>query len=107
MKPRLSEATWQSQVRGLARTLGYELQYHTWTSIHSASGFPDLVLVRPADHPKGFRLVFIECKAESRQPTAEQWWWLAELQQGGYEAWLVRPSDWEELARILQEEVRK
>lgn len=55
--PKLTEKQWQEQVVQLAKLCGW-LVYHTWNSMHSAAGFPDLVLVRDT------RIVFAEVKSE-------------------------------------------
>jgi hypothetical protein len=94
--PTMTEAQWQDQVIDLARLMGYENIFHPKYSIQSASGFPDLVLL------KGPRLIHIELKSETGQPSAEQYFWLYELQMGGHEAYLLRPSDWNMLQKILR-----
>lgn len=65
---RISEKALTTRVKQLARTLGY-LPYHTWHSIHSDPGFPDLVLLRPP------RLVFAELKVgkNTLSPHQERW----------------------------------
>lgn len=114
----LSEAQFTSQVVELAR-LGGWLRYHTHRSKHSASGFPDEVLVR------GPRLIFAELKTEAKtsKPSVKQQEWLDALAVvaegvrdvlpyaddyiGGHpdppsvEVYLWRPRDLEDIARIL------
>ena len=68
--------------------------YHTYDSRRSEEGFPDLVLLRE-------RLVFVELKREGEEPTKAQQVWLGKLWQAGYEAYLWRPSDEDEVARVL------
>jgi hypothetical protein len=46
-RPRLTERQLQDAIVQCARTLGYAHVYHTYLSINSESGFPDLVLLRP------------------------------------------------------------
>jgi hypothetical protein len=43
---RITEKQFTGQVVQLARMLGWRV-YHPWLSVHSAAGFPDLVLCRP------------------------------------------------------------
>jgi hypothetical protein len=64
-----SEAEWQAQVIRWARRLRW-LAYHTHDARHSASGFPDLVLVKPP------RVIFAELKTETApEPRGEQKRW--------------------------------
>jgi hypothetical protein len=92
--PEQSEKSFQTMVCELARLAGW-LVYHTYDSRRSQRGFPDLVLVR------GRRLVFMECKRESGNPTLDQVVWLRDLRATGAECYLVRPSDWCLVERVL------
>jgi hypothetical protein len=67
--PRQTERSFQAQVVKLAELLGWRC-YHTLRSEGSASGFPDLVLVR-ARHPKP-RVIFAELKADRGRLTDDQ-----------------------------------
>ncbi len=87
------EKEWTSQVVQLARTLGFR-RYHTWSSKHSASGFPDEVLLRE-------RIVFLELKRERTKLSEPQRDWLRALLDAGAEAYVARPSDLDALALIL------
>ena len=62
--------------------------YHPWLSTHSASGYPDLTLVRPP------RLVFAELKSERGKTTDAQDRWLERLARCNAEAylWRYRPT---------------
>lgn len=106
MSPRLTPATpladiledaWDAQLfRGknaLAVQLGWT-SYHVLRSKGSRAGYPDRTLVRD-------RIVFAELKREKTAPTAEQVEWLDKLAQAGGEVYLWRPSDLDEVARIL------
>lgn len=65
------------------------LCYHTWLSMNSAAGFPDLILARAG------RLLVIECKSATGKLTAAQETWLGVL--GGIpscEVHVCRPVDW-------------
>lgn len=89
----LSEKDLQAGVEKLARTLGW-LCYHTWNSMHSAAGFPDLVLLRNG-------LVYVvELKSERREPTPEQERWLDAWRETGAAVYVWKPSDLES-GRIL------
>jgi hypothetical protein len=84
----------QAHVVQVARTLGWNLVYHTHDSRRSAHGFPDLVLVRE-------RAVFVELKREKGRLKPEQAVWLRGLLDAGCEAYLVRPRHLQALALIL------
>lgn len=93
--PPQSEASFLQQVLDLAKVLHWRT-YHTWNSVHSAGGFPDLVLVRRP------RVLFVELKREDGAPTAAQQQWLDDLRACGQEARLWRPSDWPEVLEALR-----
>jgi len=108
----ISEKDFQRTVLDLLHTLKYKT-HHPFLSIASASGFPDIVATRGVDddwpfgeydglHPIGLRLVFLELKTERGQPTFEQWNWLRVLQAMGYEAFIIRPSDFDSIVEILR-----
>lgn len=94
----MAEKEWDHQLfgarDGLATTLGWTLRYHTLRSKGSRSGFPDRVIVRE-------RIIFAELKREKTGPTDDQIEWLDKLAAGGGEVYLWRPSDLEEIAKIL------
>lgn len=69
-----TEREFLAQVRALSRSTGW-LEYHTWTSLHSGAGFPDLVLCRDKT------LLFVELKVKRRTTTAAQQRWLDALAQ--------------------------
>jgi len=90
----ITEKQFQGQVQQLAQLCGW-LCYHTWGSIHSPAGFPDLVLVR------GSRLVFAELKAARGKLTAAQQQWLDALRQTAAEVYVWRPDDWDSIVACL------
>jgi len=93
--PRITERDFLASVRSLAELLGWRC-YHTWQSVHSPAGFPDLVLVRSP------RIIFAELKVGKRQLTPAQREWLNLLREcPGVEAYLWRPEDWEEIQMLL------
>lgn len=98
-KRRTEEQAWQKQVEKLARMFHWR-HYHTWLSLHSAAGFPDLILVKPP------RLIAAELKRDGEQPTADQRAWLADLAACGVECYVWRPRDAQTVADILQGELR-
>ena len=77
----------------LAKQLGW-LSYHTLRSKGSRSGYPDRTLVRD-------RILWVELKREKTNPSDEQVFWLDKLAAAGGETYLWRPSDLDEIARIL------
>lgn len=91
-----TEAGFQRAVVDLARLYGWRC-YHTWRSIHSPSGFPDLVLVRTP------RVIFAELKRERGRLSPLQEAWLCDLREcQGVETYEWRPSQWSEVVDVLQ-----
>ena len=106
--PETNERLWQNQVLDIFEKAGWEPSrsvYHTWTSIHSVKGFPDLVAVFPHKLPylSRRRLLYAELKSEQPRSivTADQVFWLDCLTEAREEVYLWRPSDVEEIAHIL------
>ena len=93
----VTERAFQDWVLELATRLRY-ISYHTWTSIHSAPGFPDCVLLSVERK----RLVFAELKMDGKEPTPAQAGWLGALRAVGAEAYCWHWSDRDEIAEILQ-----
>ena len=92
----LSEKDFRQQVLDLARVLGWEC-YFTWGSLHSPSGFPDLVMARLS------RLIIAELKSEKGVLSEAQEKWLELLRgTGKCDVYLFRPSDWDEIVEILR-----
>ena len=103
----MSESVLQKNVIEYAKWLGYTLIYHTWNSIHSPSGFPDLVLCRPSDK----RIIYIELKSEKGPltkpaPMRPNWTsqeeWIEGLEACGQEVYVFRPSDLDHIMNILK-----
>lgn len=99
----LVEKKWDTQLfnskDGLATMLGWRLNYHTLRSKGSRSGFPDRVLIRD-------RIIFAELKTEKGKPSDKQVEFLDGLARAGGEVYLWRPSDFEEIGRILSKRWR-
>lgn len=104
------ERDWDAQLfattkkPGLATQLGWHSHW-TFDSRGSAHGFPDRTVCKD-------RVIFVELKRElttsksvnrQRQPTAMQVEWLDRLARAGAEVYLWRPSDLDEIARILSQ----
>ncbi len=93
---KMPEREFQARIRALSTMLGW-LDNHTWSSIHSPPGFPDLVLVKPP------RVIFAELKTENGKLTPHQQFWLDMLGQcPGVEVYTWRPSDWNTIVEILK-----
>ena len=91
----IREKDFQNSVIQLAKLCGW-LVYSTWCSIHSPSGFPDLVMVRLS------RVIFAENKSEKGKLSPAQQEWLAALTATGKcEVYSWKPSDWDEIEKVL------
>ena len=103
----VSEAELQAFVVKTARLLGWRV-FHPKFSIGSDAGWPDLTCV----HPEQKRVVWMELKREGRWPTRTrlvngrlrqgQDAWLSTLMEAGQEAYLVWPSDRDDVVELLQ-----
>lgn len=83
----ITEKDFRQQVLEAAQLLGWQ-SYFTWNSLHSPSGFPDLVLCRPP------RIIFAELKKENGKVSPSQEEWILALGRcTGVESYLWRPSD--------------
>lgn len=91
----MSEAEFQAMVIELAELNGW-MVYHTRDSRRSQPGFPDLVMVRAG------RMIAAELKSETGKATGSQEAWLDLLGEvDGVEAWLWRPSHWDQICKLL------
>jgi hypothetical protein len=94
--PPVTEKQLQAQVLDLAHVLGW-MTYHSWISIRSAPGWPDLVLLRPP------RIIFAELKTQNGRVNVAQHQWLDALGDcPGVEVFCWRPSDLEAIAELLR-----
>ena len=92
----VTERDFTRTVLALARVKGWMI-YHTFMSIHSAPGFPDLVLVRPP------RVVFAELKTDKGKVSDAQTEWLDSLKDcPGVECRVWRPEDWHNIMATLE-----
>jgi hypothetical protein len=90
-----TEAGFQAWIVQYAQWHGWRV-YHSWLSVHSTPGFPDLVLCR------GERLIFAEIKSLAGKVTAHQREWLDALAQGpGVLVCVWRPDMRPEIERVL------
>jgi hypothetical protein len=91
----ITEKEFSQQVRQLAILKGYKV-YHTFLSIYSDVGFPDLVIA------KEDKLIFAELKTERGKVSQAQKDWLGVLASTKKcECFIWRPSDWDEVVSIL------
>jgi hypothetical protein len=99
-----SEADFQAAVIDTARLLGYRVAHfapartkHGWRTPARADGkgFPDCVLVGRG------RTLFVELKTDSGKLSDDQKAWMAALGANGAEAYVFRPSMWDEIAEVL------
>jgi len=97
---KITEKVFLAQVRKAALIHGYRF-YHTFNSMRSDVGFPDICMV----NAKKGRLIFAELKSDKGKVTPKQQEWLDDLLSlGGYvpEVYLWRPSDMDEIWEILR-----
>lgn len=97
-----SEKAFTQKIISTAKLMGWKV-YHTWNSMHSEPGFPDLVMVRNG------HLIFAEIKRERGEKTRTQKEWLDDLALLGYDnphvrTYLWRPSQWEGIVDTLKGE---
>lgn len=102
----MSEVEWQQIVVDLAHRLGWRHNFtrrsigkgRRWTTATSCRGWPDLTLWSP----RHGRVVFAELKSDTGRVEPEQEDVLASLRAAGAEAYVWRPADLEDVARVLQ-----
>jgi hypothetical protein len=92
------EEAWLQWVRDYARRACRPpwRTFHTRNSRGSDKGWLDLVLIRPP------RCVYAELKTMEGRLTPEQRRTKADLEACGYEVYVWRPCDREEIARVLE-----
>lgn len=99
-QPNLPEGDFQDQIVSMANALGWTMRFHNVYAVGSDRGFPDLCLVHPR---KG--VVWLEVKGPKPTIYERQVEWLETLQAAGQQAYLVYPTDFDAVARLLQEGV--
>jgi len=95
----ITERQFTQQVIQLLKLCGFDLVYHTFNSMHSVKGFPDVVDLWLSDT----RLLFAELKSDNGKVTDEQVGWIMALREAGQEAHIWRPAEWDSIVRIIQE----
>ncbi len=91
----LSEKAWLWKVINYAEEQRGWKVYHVYHSQRSNPGFPDLILIRE-------KVIVMELKTSKGKPTKAQLEWLEAFRMADAGAYLFRPSDWEEVKRVLQ-----
>lgn len=87
MQTQMIERDFGLAVEQLCRYVGVRY-YHSWSSKHSAPGWPDYAFVTADD-----RFLMRELKTERGKLTEAQRQWLKDLQRAGVNADVWRPSD--------------
>lgn len=111
-RARMSGKVLQATIIELARMYGFRVAHFTSVMATGrdgkptyrtpfaadAKGFPDLVMVRPAD-----RVIFVEVKGDGDKLRAEQNVWLAHLRSAGAEVYVWTPKELDsgEIAEVL------
>lgn len=107
----LTEKQYQSQITDLATLYGWRWAHFSdsrkqvkpgvFVGDKDAAGFPDLFLIRPPE------IVVIEVKKELGKTTEIQEEWLADFRASGVDAYVSRPSTFEEVqARLTRSRPR-
>jgi hypothetical protein len=92
----ITEKKFGLQVESAARLRGFEY-YHTWNSRNSSPGFPDYFMI----HRETYRIIVAELKTEKGKLTEKQKYWLDLFVKAGFEVYLWRPSDIDEVLAVL------
>ena len=113
----LLEPAFQAQVIGLLRVYRWSLIYHAPDGGHAPGasgrrvaggqipegrGFPDLVAIRG-----GRRLLVAELKTNTGRVRPGQEEWLAGFRAAGFDAYLWRPRDWDEIHEVVRGTVER
>ena len=110
MNTLITEKDWQGTVIELAHTFDWRVAHFRpartkdgWRTAVSAdgAGFPDLCLVRENGNGEA-ELLFIELKSEKGETSKAQKDWLVALNKvPSISAFVFRPSDWDEVVKVL------
>lgn len=105
------ERDFQERVRRLAKLHGW-LYFHVHNSRNSPAGFPDCVLLRPADYRGWSPMIVAELKREGQKPTPIQQQWLDAFRatfgvlEDGTDDYVIvecwRPSDMPKIEALLE-----
>ena len=92
----ITEKQFGLQVESAAKLRGFQY-YHTWRSDHSPSGFPDYFMI----HRESYRVIIAELKSEKGKLTDLQKRWLNLFVRAGFEVYVWKPSDIDEVLEVL------
>jgi len=100
----ISEDTFTKEVVMLARWLGWRIMHqrpartkNSWrTAIMGHAGFPDIIALR------GNRRIIAELKSAKGKLTEEQKTWLQAGREAGFEVYVWRPADIDEIEGVLK-----
>jgi hypothetical protein len=92
----ITEKQFGLQVESAAKLRGFEY-YHTFHSEHSSPGFPDYFMI----NRETYRVIVAELKTEKGKLTERQKHWLDLFVRAGFEVYLWRPSDIDEVLTVL------
>lgn len=84
----VTEKEWQQQVVEILQWHGWRV-YHTWSSLHSDAGFPDVFAI----HQRTGDRLAAELKREGGKPTEAQIEWLVLFGLAKIDQYVWRPSD--------------
>lgn len=90
----MTEAQWQRRITDLCDLLGL-MWHHETDSRRSKKGFPDLVIAGPNG------VIFAELKSNTGKVSDAQQAWVRQINTGGGEAWVWRPTHWDLVMRRL------
>jgi hypothetical protein len=89
------EASFMRRVMQYLRLRGWDLIYHVWDATNSEAGFPDIIALRDG------RGLALECKSQHGHVRASQRSWVLAFDAvPGFDAAIVRPSDWAWIVRV-------
>jgi hypothetical protein len=96
---KITEKEWQGLIRQTARAYGWDC-YHTQFSFRSDIGYPDLHLWHAV--MTGYQTsIWAECKTESGKLRPKQAVTIDSMRSAGLTVYVWRPSDWEQVVRVL------
>lgn len=93
----VSEADFQAAFTELARLLGWEVYAIPDSRRATSSGYPDVTCAHRAHG-----VFWAELKTQRGKPSPAQVHWLALLRHAGQRAYLWRPSDMDQIKRVLE-----
>lgn len=94
-----TEAQFTRAVVTLLQLRGWRVAHHPDSrKLVGDKGLPDILAV----HGRRGRLLALELKVGSREPTEAQSRWMADLAQAGAVCAVLRPKDWQRLEKLAR-----